>query len=95
MTTATAYAVSELRTSVALLEDELGIAEKRVIGLGTAYPSVSADLAGKIAALASKGVAIAEPPSAEISADAEAAGWCCCCCCSCCCGSCCCSCCCC
>jgi hypothetical protein len=91
----TVYDVSELRTTVALLEDELGLGEKRVIGVGTAHQSVSADLASKIAALAAKRAKIAEPASAEISADAEACGWCCCCCCSCCCGSCCCSCCCC
>jgi len=37
----TAYDVSELRTSVALLEDALGLGEKRVIGVDTAHPSVS------------------------------------------------------
>jgi hypothetical protein len=91
----TAYDVSELHNTVALLEDELGLGEKRLFGVGNAHPSVSADLASKISALAAKRATIAAPASAEISADAEACGLCCCCCCSCCCGSCCCSCCCC
>ena len=91
----TVYDLSGLRSTVALLEDELGLGEKRAFGAGAAHPSVSADLASKISALAARRATIAEPAPAEISADAEACGWCCCCCCSCCCGSCCCSCCCC
>jgi hypothetical protein len=90
------YDVSELRTSVALLEQELGLTQKQVIGPGApaaadsllageslSHSRVPADLARRIAAVAAKRATIGEALSAEISADAEAASWSCCCCCSC------------